>query len=238
MIPVLLRDMAPRLLLVAALGLLLYLLDPGLHDHAAAEGAAELLAPPQLSFTAANLAGLATLALLGGFVSGDRRRGWHRLFFAHPTRPVSLYGLKWGLGVGLAVLCAGVWLVAAQLAAWGEMRIGLEYLLHAAGMAAVYGALLALFSVLLPRGDWLAALAVFVLTEQWIFWTVEVGVGPGSPALRQAVLLLLPPHLALTRVQQGLALGAPYLAPALLVLGYAAVLLAAAAAILRTREWP
>ncbi|MGI9178942.1 MAG: hypothetical protein ACR2H9_00305, partial [Longimicrobiaceae bacterium] len=89
MIPILLHDMAPRLLLVALAALMFYLIDPAFHQHEIAEGeAAAVLGPLGLSATLANLAGLAMLILLAGFVSTDRRRGFYRIFFSHPTHPL------------------------------------------------------------------------------------------------------------------------------------------------------
>ncbi len=238
MIPILLRDMAPRLLLVALAALMFYLIDPAFHQHEIAEGeAAAVLGPLGLSATLANLAGLAMLILLAGFVSTDRRRGYYRIFFSHPTHPLAFYGLRWGLALGLALLSAAVFLVVGQFAAWGEFRGGLGGLGLALLSALAYGGLMAFLSTLLPRGDAWVAIILFLFTFFWL-QALSLGAEPFPAPLRQALTLLLPPQTALNDVYEGMLAGRAEWGAAAFVAGYGIFWMGAAALLLRLREWP
>ncbi|HEX2205111.1 MAG TPA: hypothetical protein VHG91_17500 [Longimicrobium sp.] len=242
MIPLVLWQMRWRVLVLLLVGWAFYLLEPGFHQHeAAAALPAELpaeLAPEGVAFSLANLAGLSMLVLLWGFVSTDRGRGYYRIHFSHPTRPLAYYALRWALAYALSVAAAGAFLVAGQLAAWGELRVGAEVMPQALLFALVYGGLVAFFSVVLPVGDGLAALGVFALTEFWYLVTRELGAQPLTPALRSLVGFVLPPHLALNDVYAGVVAGAlPWDAVAYAA-GYGLFWLLLAGALLRFREWP
>ncbi|MDQ3605563.1 MAG: hypothetical protein M3418_05155 [Gemmatimonadota bacterium] len=238
MIPILLRDMAPRLLLVALAALMFYLIDPAFHQHEIAEGeAAAVLGPLGLSATLANLAGLAMLILLAGFVSTDRRRGFYRIFFSHPTHPLAFYGLRWALALVLALLSAAVFLVVGQLAAWGEFRGGLGGLPLALLSAVAYGGLMAFLSTLLPRGDAWVAIILFLFTFFWL-QALSLGADPFPATLRQALTLLLPPQTALNDVYEGMLAGRTAWGAAVFVVGYGVFWMGAAALLLRLREWP
>ncbi|HEV2130762.1 MAG TPA: hypothetical protein VGR27_06645 [Longimicrobiaceae bacterium] len=238
MIPILLRDMAPRLLLVALAALMFYLIDPAFHQHERVEGeAAAVLGPLGLSATLANLAGLAMLILLAGFVSTDRRRGFYRIFFSHPTHPLAFYGLRWALALALALLSAAVFLVVGQLAAWGEFRGGFGGLGLALLSAIAYGGLMAFLSTLLPRGDAWVAIILFLFTFFWL-QALSLGAEPFPTALRQALTLLLPPQTALNDVYEGMLAGQAVWGAAAFVVGYGVFWMGAAALLLRLREWP
>ena len=241
MIPLLLWSMRWRLLLVAALCLFFYFFEPGFHQHGEEAGELlneELLDPAGIAFSLANLAAASMLALLAGFVSGDRRRGYYRIFFSHPTRPSAFYGLRWGLAYLLSMATVSLFLVFGQLAAWGELRVGPMVLLQAALFALVYGGLMAFLSVLLPRGDALAALALFFLTDWWYLLTGQLGAQPLPLPLQQAVSFLLPPHVAVSDVFSGLLAGAVPWGAVAFAAGYGVFWLAAAWLLLRVREWP
>ncbi len=239
MIPILLRDLAPRLLLVVLAGLMFYALEPAFHQHeieAAAVGGAAL-GPLGISATLANLAGLSMLILLAGFVSTDRRRGYYRIFFSHPTHPLAFYGLRWGLALGLALLAAALFLVIGQLVAWGEFRGGVSGLLLAVLSAVAYGGLIAFLSVVLPRGDAWVAVILYFLTFFWL-QMLALGAEPFSAPVRQAITFLLPPQTALQDVYEGLLVGRADWGAVAFVVGYGVFWLGLAALLLRLREWP
>ncbi|HEX8430863.1 MAG TPA: hypothetical protein VF625_06225, partial [Longimicrobium sp.] len=153
MIAALLRVMRWRVAVLLVAALLFYIGDPGLHDHAGeVDNVTELLAPTGLSFTVANMAALSMVVLLAGFISADRRRGYYRLAFSHPTRPLAFYALRWGMALALSMGLAAAFLLVSQLAAWGAMRVGFSFLLQGFLLAVAYGGLMAFCSALLPRG--------------------------------------------------------------------------------------
>lgn len=238
MIPILLRDLRGRLALLAVVALVLYLLEPGFHQHGAVDPEfARELGPAGVAATLAYLAALSMIVLLAGFISTDRREGYARLLFAHPTSPLALYGLRWGMALGLALLVAAVFLLVGQWVAWGEVRGGAQGLLLALLAALVYGALMAFFSAALPRGDaWLVFLLFLPTFFPQILALLQLAVSPG---VHQAVLFVLPPQTALQSVYQGLVEGGGVAwGAAAFVTGYAAVWLGLAVLVLRLRELP
>ena len=239
MIPILLRGMVPRLLFVAFVAWVFYLMDQGFHQHGlgdAEPGAA--VEPTGLSFTLANLGGLTTIILLAGFVAVDRRRGYYRLFFSHSTNPLAFYGLRWALGVLLALAVVILFYVFGQLAAWGELRVTVHFILHAFLFVLVYSGLIAFLSVVLPRGDALVTFAVFLSTELWLLLVIQLGAQPFVAPVRQAITFLLPPHTALQDVYAGLVVGQVEWGAAAFSAGYGLFWLVVAGLLLRLREWP
>lgn len=238
MIAVMLRDAAPRLLLVALIGWVIYLLEPSFHQHAEipeeAFGSAEL-GPGGLAAPTAYLAGLAMIVLLAGFVSGDRREGYARIHFSHPTHPLAFYGLRWAVALALALAAAALFLVLGQLAAWGEFRGGWSGLLLALVNAVIYGGLMAFLSVLLPRGDAGVAFALFLPT----FFPQALALLQASlpPATRLPLALLLPPQPALQEIYVWLLEGRVVWSAVLYALAYGLLFLAAAAVLLRQWVW-
>ena len=238
MIPVLLRGFVPRLVLVALAGLMFFQLEPGFHQHGAAPEEFRLdLGAWGLAASLANLAALSMLILLGGFVSHDRRRGYYRMYFSHPTRPLAFYGLKWLLGLALAVAAAAVFLVLGQLAAWGHFEGGWRGLYLALLAAVAYGGLIAFLSVVLPRGDAWVALVLFLLNYFWL-QAISMGARPLPPALSQVVSLLLPPQLALADVYDGLLRSQVAWGASAFVAGYGLFWLVVAGVLLKLRDWP
>jgi hypothetical protein len=238
MIPIFLRDMRWRLVLVGMIALLFYFLEPAFHQHGAITDPqlAASLSPVGISASLAYLAGLSMIVLLAGFISSDRREGHTRIFFAHPTSPTSFYGTRWTLALVLALAAATVFLVLGQLIAWGSLRGGASGLLLALLAALVYGSLMAFFSAALPRGDAWIAFLLFIPTFFPQLLTFLQATLPGP--IHRALLFILPPQTALQEIFQSLILGEIAWAPILFVLGYSAVWLAAAAVTLRVREWP
>jgi hypothetical protein len=238
MIRILLHDLRWRLLLLALIATGFYFLEPAFHQHGTPPDPqlAASLSPVGISASLAYLAGLAMILLLAGFVSTDRREGYTRLFFSQPTSPVALYAVRWGLAVLIALLAAALFLVVGQLIAWGELRGGGSGLLLALLAALVYGSLMAFFSTALPRGDAWIVFLLFIPTFFPQLLTLLQSTLP-APAHR-TLLFLLPPQTALQEIFQSLILGGIAWPPILFVLGYAAVWLTAAVALLKLREWP
>jgi hypothetical protein len=238
MIRIFLHDLRWRLVFLAAIGLLFFFLEPAFHQHATVTDPqlAASLSPVGISASLAYLAGLSMIVLLAGFVSSDRREGYTRLFFAQPTSPLGFYGVRWLLALGIALLAATLFLLLGQLAAWGTVRGGGSGLLLALLAALVYGSLMAFFSTALPRGD---AWVVFLLFIPTFFPQLLAFLQATVPApVHRTLLFVLPPQTALQEIFQSLILGGMAWAPILFVLGYAAVWMAAAVALVRLREWP
>ena len=243
MIPLILWQLRWRLLVVVAICGAFYLLEPSFHVHAGdAADAADAIPPGEIAFTLANLAAASMLVLLAGFVATDRRRGYYRLYFSHPTRPLACYGLRWLVAYGLTLAVAAAFFVVSQFAAWGEMRAGPSALVQPALFALIYGGVVAFASVAFPRGDALIALAVYLLTDLWqgfLGFFTETGVAPPlSPLVRQAVSFVLPPHLALRDFYEAARAGHAAWGAAGFAGGYGLFWLAAAALLLWSREWP
>ncbi|HEU0302687.1 MAG TPA: hypothetical protein VFR37_24715 [Longimicrobium sp.] len=239
MIPILLRGLLPRMGLVALLGVAFFFLEPGFHTHdqPAPEEFSLDLGAMGISATLANLAALSMLVLLGGFVSNDRRQGYYRMYFSHPTRPLAFYGLRWGMGLLMAMLAAAVFLVVGQWAAWGRVEGGWSGLYLALLAAIAYGGMIAFLSVVLLRGDAWVALVLFLFNYFWL-QAVAMGAQPLPPVLNDAVSLLLPPQLALSDVYDGLIRGEVVWGASAFAAGYGVFWLLVAGLLLRLRDWP
>lgn len=239
MIPVLLRGLLPRLVMVALLCVAFFFLEPGFHSHAgeASEEFSLDLGAMGISASLANLAGLSMLVLLGGFISHDRRQGYYRLYFSHPTRPIAFYGLRWGLGLLLAMAAAAAFLVVGQLAAWGRFEGGWSGLYLALLAAVSYGGMIAFLSVALARGDAWVALVLFLFNYFWL-QAISLGVQPLPGWLNDVVSILLPPQLALSDVYDGLIRGEIVWGASAFAAGYGVFWLLMAGLLLRLRDWP
>ncbi|HUE97581.1 MAG TPA: hypothetical protein VMN39_13050 [Longimicrobiaceae bacterium] len=236
MIAVLLHDMRWRLLLVAFAALVFYLQEPGFHQHEGFDPMAVALGPLGISATLANLAGLSMIILLAGMVSTDRREGYTRLLFAQPTSPLAYYGLRWGLAYLISFTAAVALLLVGQVLAWGAFLGGWSGLVLPLLSGLVYGSLIFFFSVILPRGD---AWVVFaLLLPTFIPEILDLVLQSAAPGVRQLVTFLLPPQGALQNVWEGLVLESFGWGGAAFAAAYGAIFLAAAAVILKLREWP
>jgi hypothetical protein len=239
MIAALLRVMRWRVAVLLVAALLFYIGDPGLHDHAGeVDDVGELLAPTGLSFTVANMAALSMVVLLAGFISADRRRGYYRLAFSHPTRPLAFYALRWGMALALSMALAAAFLVVSQLAAWGTMRVGFSFLLQGFLLAVAYGGIVAFFSALMPRGEGFVAVGLFFLTDLWLTLLAEAPTPPFAPTTRALISFILPPHTAVSDVYTGLLSGSVAWGGVAYAIGYGLFWLALAALLVRVREWP
>lgn len=238
MISIVLRDWGWRLGLLVGILWIMYLLEPAFHQHGAEldPEQARGLSPVGISATLSYFAGLAMIVLLAGFISTDRREGYSRLFFSHPTAPLALYGLRWALALLLAVGGAALFLVVGQWIAWGEFRGGWSGLLLALASALAYGGLMAFLSAALTRGDGWIAFLLFLPT--FVPQVLDLGLAALPPALRQLILFILPPQSALQVVWQGLLEGSVAWSGFFFAVGYGAVWMILGVLVLRLREWP
>lgn len=236
MIEIVLRDMRWRLILVLLAWLLFFVSEVNIQREAVV--AAGELGPAGLAAPAAYLAGISMIILLAGFISADRREGYYRLIFAHPTRPLALYGLRLAVAYALSLGAALTLFLALQAYLWGGVRGGAIALLLPALTALMYGGLMAFLSSALRSGDAVAAL-VFFLPTLLPPALLEIATGYLGRVAGQIVLLVLPPQTtALTTLYQGILLGEVAWAGALFVAGYALVWFMLALLLLRLREWP
>src|SRR5690606_29479662 len=136
--------------------------------------------------------------------STDRREGYTRLFFSHPTSPLQYYGVRWGVAYLIAVGTSVLFLVFGQLIAWGEVRGGWSGLILPMLTALIYGGLIAFFSVVLPRGDAWVGFILFLPT--FFPQILQLGLANASTFVRQVVLLIIPPQGALQQLWEGLVL--------------------------------
>jgi hypothetical protein len=235
-IAVVLRDLRPRLPLLALLGVAAYFTEPGFHAHAnEAPGEFTLdLGPFAMASTLALYAALGMIVLLGGFISADRREGYYRMALSHPTRPVALYALRWIVALVAVLVASALLLVVGQLVAWGRFEGGWRGLYLAAVSAFAYGGLVAVLSAGLRRGDTLVAVCVLFFNFFWMF----AGAPPLPGVLGDAMPLLLPPQLALSDVYDGLLRGEVAWAASAFAAGYGVFWTGVAALRLRIRDWP
>ncbi|MDQ3388148.1 MAG: hypothetical protein M3483_01460 [Gemmatimonadota bacterium] len=236
MISIFLRDLRPRLLLVAVAAWLLYLLEPGFHTHGAVspEDSADL-GPLGLAATLAYLSGISVIVLLSGFVSTDRRRGYAQLFFSHPVRPLAFYALRWSVAVGAAITVAAIFLVVGQFVAWGGFHGGWSGLLIAGLSALVWGGVMAFLSTALPRGEAWVAMVAFIptLLPQTLIPLERIF----SPSGYRLLLFLLPPQAAFQDVYEWILLGTAAWESAAYAAGYGLFWLVLAGLLLLLREW-
>jgi len=236
MIPILLRDLRWRVALLFLVAILLFALEPGFHQHDGFDTDALALGPLGVSATLSYFAGISMIVLLAGFVSSDRREGYTRIYFSHPTSPLAFYGLRWCLAYLISVAGAAAFLIVGQVIAWGEILGGWSGMVLPLLSALIYGGLIAFFSILLPRGD---AWIVFLLFLPTFFPQIlTLGLATAGPWTRQAVLLLVPPQGAMQEVWEGLLLNSFAWGGAAYAAAYGVIFLIAAALILTLREWP
>lgn len=237
MIPILLRDLRWRILGLAVVAWLLYLLEPGFHQHdAPAPEEAVALGAVGVSATLSYFAGISMIVLLAGFISNDRREGYTRIFFSHPTRPLALYALRWIVALAVTLIGVTAFLVIGQMIAWGEVRGGWSGLLLALVSAVIYGGLMAFLSAALPRGDAVVAFVLFLPT--FVPQLLALALVPLPSAVRQVILLLLPPQGALQSIWQGLLQGSVAWVALAFAAGYGVLWILASIAALRARDLP
>jgi hypothetical protein len=238
-IQVLLRQLRPRIVALLFIGCLFYVAEPAFHTHdTEPTSIEEILAPTLISLTAANYAGLAVAVLLAGFIGNDRRRGYYRLQFSHPTRPLAFYALRWAMSLAIATGLAVGFMVLGQLVAWGEVRVGLQFTAQAFAFAVIYSGIAAFLSALLQKGDLPATIVVFFVAAFWIEAAQNWAVQPFTPGLRRLISFILPPHTAATEIYNGLISGSMAWGATAYAVGYGLFWLVLASLLVKYREWP
>ena len=236
MIALILYDLRWRLFSLLGIAALLYAGEPGFHQHDGFDLQAIYLGPLGISSTISYFAGLSMIVLLGGQISRDRQMGYTRLFFANPTSPLTYYAVRLGVAYTVAMVGSVLFLVLGQMIAWGLTPRGWAGLLLPLLTALVYGGLVTFLSVVLPRGDGLMAFIFFLPT--FLPGILDFSLSNAPLVVRQLVLIILPPHGAVARVWQELLEGGIAWVPITYTAAYGVVLLVAAGAILRSRDWP
>jgi hypothetical protein len=235
MILILLYDMRWRIALLLVPAVILFLIDHSFRPIEQLELEPTGFSPLDVSAALGYFAAFSMMILLSGTVSPDRREGYTRLFFSHPTSPLAFYGLRWGLAYAISVSGAFLLLLVGQLLSWGGIRGGWLGLVLPMLTALIYGGLIAFFSVLLPRGETLLVIILFlptVITE--VLQPLNRLIAP----VRDAILLLLPPNGALAQVYVNMRYEEPWGGAAVFAAAYGLIFLTAAAIALRLREWP
>ncbi|MDR0788375.1 MAG: hypothetical protein LBG44_11015 [Gemmatimonadota bacterium] len=237
MIPVFLRDMRWRLVVLVGIALVFYLQEPGFHQHEGFNPDAAALGPLGISATLSNFAALSMIILLEGFISRDLREGYTRINFSRSIAPTRYFGLQWIIAYLLTILAAAAFLVAGQLLAWGEFLGGWQGMILPVVSALMYGGLMAVLSGAGVRGE--ATIAFLLLLIPAVFPEILSALLGMLPApLQNLVNTVLPPQTALSDLWDGLITGVTRWDAVAYGAGYGVILLAVAALILRLREWP
>lgn len=230
-----LRELAPRLLLVIAAGWLFYQLEPAFHVHGAEVEDPLDVSPAAVGATLSYLAGFATIVLLAGFISDDRRRGYAPVYLSHPVSPLGFYSRRWGLSVALALAAAVVFFLLGQLVAWGEIRGGWSGLSLALMSAVVYGGIMAFLSAVLPRGDaWVAFLLFLPTLVPQVTAQLQQAMPAGGSRL---LTFVLPPQAAFQSVYEWILTGTPAPGALAYALGYGLAWLLVGGLVVQVREW-
>jgi hypothetical protein len=169
-----------------------------------------------------------------GLVADDRSKGYYRFAFAKPVSPVRFYGQAYVLrGLVLLVITALVWALGAVLSREVSLFGALGY--TAVCYVGVGGVTLLLSAML--RNAWLASLVLGAASAI----AASVNLTVRGPLWAKAIHLLLPPYFLAGRMVTWLVDGA-HLTDAVLgaawFVGYGALALGAALAVIRGREWP
>jgi len=242
MIQVILRDLRFRFLLVVLAMIGFYFLEPAFHAHDHAHAPVETIPAPDegplgIAASLGNLASLAMLILLADFIAGDRRRGYARILYSHPTDPLALYGLRWVIALGVSLLAALLFLLVGQWVAWGHFDGGWVGMWMALVAAIAFGGFTAGVSALARRGDAWIVVGVYAVTLLWL-QILALGAEPFTPLLRQIVTFVLLPLPALQEMFTGIVTGEMAWGAAAFAAGYGIVWLIIAALAVRLREVP
>ncbi|HZM26620.1 MAG TPA: hypothetical protein VFB89_04650 [Gemmatimonadales bacterium] len=166
-----------------------------------------------------------TLVATAGLVSGDFSQGHQRTLFAKPLNPSLYYLQRWLIG-GVAVGVATLPIAYAIASRFAVPVIGLGFFARLALLYLVLGGLVFLLSTI-TRRDWLVAIVL-------IAWQAALGAahsaGLAHGPLTEALIAILPPFQRI-----GLRGPTPEFAGLVHALGYGALLLGAALAVLQWR---
>lgn len=178
---------------------------------------------------------VATLVLLSGVVAHDRETGHARLLVARPVSPTLLYGARFLVLAGLAFTLSAVLMPLFDLIMLGRWGGGATLTLILAHVV-VWGGLTALLSTLNGLDAWLALLlALFAMVWGSL---MQADLVPLAPPLADALTFVLPPVQQLFALESAFAGVEPVPWNAFwFSIGYGAVMLIAAALVLRRREF-
>lgn len=177
---------------------------------------------------------IATLVLLAGIVSHDRSNGYARIYAVRPTSPLAIYGVRFFVLAAAAFALCAVLLPTFDLLLLGTWAGPATLVLILANIIA-FGGLVTFLSVCTRADSWIAlflALAAIVWNALRAADRLAIPIGA-----RDFISFLLPPQSAMLRLEGAFGTLQPIPWDAFwLVVGYGAVLLAAAAIVLRQRE--
>ncbi|MCI0437487.1 MAG: hypothetical protein L0271_28220 [Gemmatimonadetes bacterium] len=178
---------------------------------------------------------IVTLVLMAGLISHDRAEGTARLFMVRPVSPLLLHGTRFFVLAALSFALCAIVLPLFDLILLGRWA-GAGTLALIAANVIVYGGLVALLSVWTRADAWIALLLSFVAMTWHALRSADL-LAALSPAGREVITFLLPPHGALFALESAFGQLQPVPWDAL---GFAAawgiVALAIAAVTLSTRE--
>lgn len=141
---------------------------------------------------------IATLVLMAGVASDDRRDGLARLYAVRPASPLAIYGARAAALGAVAFLFCGALLPAFDLLLIGTWA-GPATLVLVASYVLVYGGLTTLFSVWLRGDAWLALLCAIGAMVWDALRRADMLVLP--PGTRDLVSFVLPPQAALFELE-------------------------------------
>jgi hypothetical protein len=178
---------------------------------------------------------IAVLVLMSGLFSDDRAAGHARLYAVRPRSLIMLYGARFLLFAGVALLMSAVLMPAFDLLILGEFT-GTGVLALITAQIMVYGSITALLTVITRADAWVALFLGMIAIVWDALRRLDV-LQFSAPAVRETVSVLLPPQGALMRVESAFAATQPVPPDAMLYIAlYALLALILAGVALSRRE--
>jgi hypothetical protein len=178
---------------------------------------------------------IAALVLVAGIFSTDREAGYARIYAVRPISFLRIYGLRLLTLLTLAFLLSAMLLPLFDLIILGHWA-GSATLVLTACYVILYGSLVAFLSVFI-KGDVWVALGLAIMAMIWDALRRGNALDQAPPGVRDVVSFILPPQGPLFRIETAFAQQEPMPWVAVgYVLGYALVLLIAAAVFVGDRE--
>jgi hypothetical protein len=178
---------------------------------------------------------VATLVMMSGIVSGDRRDGTMRLYAVRPASLAMFYLKRFAVAGGVAFVLSAIlmpafdFLLLSRWAGPNTLVLILSYIL-------VYGSLTFLLSVW-TRGEVWIAMMLAILAMLWDAVLRAGQLGSSVPGIREVITMVLPPQSALFKIES--AFGAETAMPwdsVLFIAAYSVILIVAALVSMRIRE--
>ncbi|MGH7501642.1 MAG: hypothetical protein ACREL7_07770 [Longimicrobiales bacterium] len=142
---------------------------------------------------------IVTLVLMAGFFSQDRADGMARLYLARPVSPIAFYALRFATLAALAFALSASLLPLFDLILLGAWAGAGSFALITAEVM-VYGGLVVLLSLFTRADAWVAFL-IAVLAMTWHSLRAAGFLDALTPAGRETITFLLPPHGALFAIE-------------------------------------